>query len=212
MVLILADSWLQRNPWASDAAIAVVGILATALVAGIVYAKSKKRKHIDYQILSDASLLSERAQSVDQLKVTIRDRVLVNPRVVTIQFVNTGNTEIVAGDFQDPIVVKHGGDARALDVSVIASSGQRMLERTTQHGAGQTYVEIIPRLMNSGEGFTIQLLYEGAEEITVSSWITGQTRPMQEIPAQRFTTTFLGALADVVGRVAVSLIGFSTKS
>lgn len=174
-------SWIQQYSWVPGVVIGVIGVIVTITIATIVFKKNKKWKTLDYIVLSDVHLLSSSASDVKDLVVNFRGRELSAPRVITIKFVNTGNQEIKQEDFVDPITVSYCGSTKVLDLFVVDSSKPNMLDRVTDQTAGSTYVNIVPRLMNANDWFTVQFFYDGTEAISVNSWVTGETRPSSQI-------------------------------
>lgn len=100
--------FIQANPWALSVPIAILAICVTFYS----FKKNYKTKIIDYVIESDIDLLSKHATAIEDLHIEFRGRTLIAPRIVTIKFVNVGNTAIVAEDYADDIQVFHGDITR----------------------------------------------------------------------------------------------------
>lgn len=224
--MIIAESWVDQRPWVLTlTATIVLGIVG--LVVGYIYhRRGQTRKCLDYLITSDVKLLSDEATKLGSLEVTYESHALKHPRVVTIKFTNTGNKEIKAEDFEDPIKIQHPG-SRAYGFFELEATRPKMLTSITDGGTtpGGRYITVVPRLMNKGDSFTMQMIYDGPERIEVSSWIVGQTRDMrvQETSRDRFDAlwkisilasfaVWLGvlggiSLSDTDGRTDVATVG-----
>lgn len=77
-------------------ALAIVAIVVTITI----FFKNRKRKTLDYLIVDDVKILSDRAGDMrGDIVVTVGTLQLKDPRIVTVRYINTGNQEIVKDDF-----------------------------------------------------------------------------------------------------------------
>ncbi|MEV0360092.1 hypothetical protein AB0H71_28940 [Nocardia sp. NPDC050697] len=171
--------WIDAHPW-------VVGTLtlvaiAIALVGLRQAKKNQKTKTLDYTVESDVNFVSSHAPDLQGIEIHFQHRQLQRPRFVTIKFVNTGNTEIEASDFADPIRVKHGDEYKVLECEVVSEPAPGTLKQVVDVAAGSKYSQITPKFLNAGESFTIRHLYDGQEKLEVECRFKGQTRPVRRL-------------------------------
>lgn len=170
--VLLAESFLERNT-------TTVTLIAT-LTVGIVgwwllwffRAKDKETKHLDYRVIDDLPIFSSRHRP-PRLKVAYMDQPVKDPRVTRIMFRNTGKQVIDPDDFLEPLVIRRG-TAKLLDHNVIDHKNLADLRQTL----GSQFLAVDARTLNSGDHFTVQVLYDGGEDepVTVSCRIRNQTR------------------------------------
>ena len=91
------QSWWQTFPWALGSVIlAAVAITVTIVIA----VKNRKRKTLDYTLVDDVKILSDRIGGVrSDIVVTVGETVIKDPRIITVRYINTGNKEILKDDF-----------------------------------------------------------------------------------------------------------------
>lgn len=91
------QNWWENFPWGLVSVI----LAAVALVVTIViFLKTRKRKTLDYTLVDDVKILSDRISGMrSDIIVTVGGEVIKDPRILTVRYVNTGNQEILESDF-----------------------------------------------------------------------------------------------------------------
>lgn len=92
------QSWWLQVPWGAGSVILAVVAIGVSIT---LYLKTRKVKTLDYQFVDDVQILSDSVgrSAIDDVVVTVGGVVIGHPRIVTVRFTNTGNQEILRGDF-----------------------------------------------------------------------------------------------------------------
>lgn len=171
--MLLAENWVSDNTsFLVGTVLGALGILAGAWFYWI----GRKRKTLDWEMVgSDAIVQVAAAQSVN-LEVRWAGRAVVHPALATLRVTNTGRESISASDFVEPIVISVSG-GEMLSASLTEAPVDDFLDVPMGiNGAGLTAV---PRLLNSGESFTVQMLIDGHKpSIGLTARVAGLTRPV----------------------------------
>lgn len=208
--VLLANQFLDHNPWLPGVAVAVIGIGLTSYWRQ----RDKDSKHLDYQILSDTPIITSRDKP-EILKVVFGETEVSNPYITEIRFKNTGKQVIEDGDFLSSFGIMRG-NAKVLDANVVGESEEGLFEYVSVPiDPKNEPVKINPNTLNRGDWFTVQVIYESGddENITVTGRIKGQTRPPQEyqdregLTSNARTKMIFGAQFLLVG--AVLLLTFT---
>ncbi len=173
--------WFDSHTWVVTGLVSLLAIAVSASLTVAIFRKNRERKTLDFEIKNDVDLISSHAPRISDLKVIYQSDVLDAPRIVSIKFINSGNKLVVADDFVEPIRVKHGDDEIAKDAFVVAQSTPGIIGAVFDEASGARTVAIKPQLLNPGEHFTVQFLYDGHEKLAVWCRFKGQSRPMVQL-------------------------------
>jgi hypothetical protein len=122
--VLIAESFIHRNNWLPGVIVAVVlFVLGTGFTVFLRY-RDKVSKTLDYQMVSDLSLLVKRPNN---LKVVYYDQEVQNPRVVSLKFVNTGKQVIKEAEFLEPCVITCK-DTKLLDIEIKDESANMLVK------------------------------------------------------------------------------------
>jgi hypothetical protein len=204
-VIVLADSFLQRNATALGlVGTVIVGVIGW-VVAWLIYKNGKRRKHLDYRVVSDIPILAS-GNRPQELKVVYGPLEVKNPRITEVRFRNTGNQVIDEADFLGrPFRIPPRPNARLLDFNVLERPTDLVAKLEQQVGDRGEYdpgtLMVYPKTLNADESFTVQLVYDGGEpdwQPTVEGRIRDQTRDsiVYRVPEERAARW--GQLARVV--------------
>ncbi len=181
MLVLAKATWISRHSWGAGIA---AGIIATVLVAAVVFLLQRESKTFDWQILTDEPILTGAAATTAGLKLTLHDRVeLAHPRLITIRLRNSGKREIRPEDFacmtcirtNDTIEIKSGVTLRYRD-----GMANKPIVGWMEHHA-----DVSPVLYNRGDWADVQLIVDclpdsptqpTASDLTVWAVVAGQTR------------------------------------
>jgi hypothetical protein len=207
-------SWFSQS-WQFITGI-VVGLLIA--VAQIIY--QRQPKQLDWELRHDVRLISPQARHLrEKLELQYDGTPLVYPRVLVIRVANTGKKAVSAQDFDGGDPVKIGYESNPpFDVQLVAASPglsaedvadvKRLygLNGSKRKGA----VEIVPKLLNAGEWFDVQMLSDYDHgDITVTSRFADQRRPMKRLDLNQVRPRwpmFALALPAFVGGLATALL------
>lgn len=173
--------WLQINGWLVTAISAAVA----ATIAVTLYFKNKKRKTLDFLILTDIPVLSPEGAAIsEQVRVVVHGETIDNPRLVSVLFANTGNQEIVADDFLLPFTAECKGG------KIVSASIGDASEETVSAEVHDDHTVTVDCL-NAGEHVVVQYLVEVSDdededfELKPKYRVRGATRAPQEIDTMR---------------------------
>jgi hypothetical protein len=178
-------AFLDQYPWVPEVVAGTAGVVVTLFITWLWRQSDKDTKTFDYRVISDIPIFFERERPED-LKVTYKNVDVSDPRVTQIRFKNTGKRAIEATDFEEPYRIERGS-AGILDFAVIESSTQATeLATIVELGAGTPeYIAIQPKTLNSGDWFTVQIIFDAVEEtVSVIGRVTDESRPTALYPSR----------------------------
>jgi hypothetical protein len=166
------------------AAVVVPGV--ALLITWLWRLDDRQSKTLDYRVISDTDIVVNRPE---KLKVVYGpDEVPVkDPRVTEIRFKNTGNQVIKTDDFLEPVIMRRP-NARILDFDVVEEKENHLFEKIEPVPDAPEDVQVFPRTLNSGDWFTVQLVYDGggsSSDMVFTTRIEGETRKMAAFTARR---------------------------
>ncbi len=214
MAVLLAESWVERNPTS-------IGVIATAVVGIIGWLllwyfreKDKNSKHLDYRIISDIPIFSSSDRPI-HLNVTYFEERVTDPRITHIRFKNTGKQVIRPADIIGEFRISRGS-AKLLDGRLIGGSDWDLAQ--LQGDKLTNALTVRPETLNAGDWFDLRIIYDGGadENITVTGRIDGQTRRPEayspysrQLLARRLLFFGTAAVASGLGFASSALINHS---
>src|SRR5688572_11946711 len=96
---------------------AVLALLAVVIPISI-YLKQRRRKTLSYIVLSSTDLLSVQEEIKGQIKILFNDDPVESVRLYVIKLVNSGNTSITKDDYEHPVSIEFGKNAKVLSYEV----------------------------------------------------------------------------------------------
>lgn len=174
--MILADDFLQRNPWVPGVVAAVVLFLIATAINFYLRQRDKESKTFDYRVVSDIPIFFGPNRPAD-LKVMHFGLEVANPRITRIRFENTGKRVIEETDFLEPYEIKRGS-AEIVDYNIVEQS-EHNLAAVHEIAVGEPQsIKILPKTLNPGDWFILQLVYDcgASENVSIAGRIKGQTR------------------------------------
>jgi hypothetical protein len=198
--VLLADSFLQRNSWAPGVAAAAVLFLFGVLINLVLRQRDKESKTFDYRVISDLPILSNRPDN-DGLKITYLGDDVDNPRIVRINFRNTGKQVIKSDEWLNPYIIRLNG-SRLKDAVVTDESANDLATLIIDRNEG--WVQLNARTLNSGASFTVQMIVDGENDtdMTISGVVVGETRPSKIIDTveerNRTTRIYVGLIGAIL--------------
>jgi hypothetical protein len=147
------QSWWQTFPWGLVSVVLALIALATTVA---IYQMNRKRKTLDYTIVDDVTVLSDRVGALrSEIVINVRNKTLTDPRILRVRFINTGNQEIVKDDFLAGSITTVDGHGIVDSQLVAASDG---LE-TTESGLAP-HKSYYADCLNQGEWLEVQYIVE----------------------------------------------------
>lgn len=118
-----------------------------------------------YEIVSENALISEAIARDKELRIYYRGDFVRDVRLVVIRVTNTGRQPILAVDFEQPLSLDFGQNARILSAEKAESLPA---EFDLRFRTGDSSIEFEPSLINPRDRIDIKFLIEG-EKINVSA-------------------------------------------
>lgn len=201
--------FLDQHSWVPGVLVAIVLFIITQAIFWFLRQQDKTSKTLDYEILSDTSILNNRLHG-DVLKVTYRGREVNSPRIVRIRFTNTGNQVIKKTDFLEPCVISCGG-IQILETTITDESDKNLiLEIEKGTATGSSEVMLSCNTLNEEDTFTVQMVVDSRTPVQphASSRIEGQTRKTELLSSKEsWTVTAPAAVAELITALLLILAG-----
>jgi len=177
------------------AVLAVVSIL----LAIFLYLRSRQRKSLSYEVLSQYPLISVNDEIKGRLKILLDDISVKDVHLLIIKLINNGNVAITASDYERPLNLNFAGDAVIISADVVESNPKNLTPTITKSNKNVT---LNPILINPNEFFTLKILVTGYNSsFSVDDRIAGvHVRPIRQLSIVSIAPT-----AGVIGAV-ISLI------
>jgi hypothetical protein len=180
--VLLAASFLERNSWLPGVVVAIVLFIIGTSVTLYLRRRDKDSKHLDYRIVSDIQIVRSHNRP-ETLKVVYGPLEVRNPFITEVKFKNTGKQVIEPEDFLAPVTILRP-NAKVLDFNVVDESEKDLIDHISQivdPPNEENPVEVVPKTLNHGDWFTVQLIYDVRkhENVTAAGRIRGQTRQSQ---------------------------------
>jgi hypothetical protein len=188
--MLLADSFWQRDAAQIGLAGAVAVGVITLLIMWLWRVRDRQSKTLDYRVISDTDIIISHNRP-EKLKVVYGLEEVKDPRVTEIRFKNTGKQIIETDDFLEPVrMIMRRPNARILDYDVVEQKENHLYEKielVTPEPDRPEHVQLFPRTLNSGDWFTVQLVYDGrgsSSDMAFTTRIKGETRKIATYTAQ----------------------------
>jgi len=138
--------------------VVLLGPLLAACGIGVsvyLWRRSRARKAVSYRLTTQA-VVSVRRDVGARVKITYDDHVVTDVRLLVLHVANTGNAEITAADFAEPLTVVLGADAEVLTPPAVAETVPP--ELAPEARVEGKAVVIAPLLLNAGDSFNVTTL------------------------------------------------------
>jgi hypothetical protein len=146
----------------------IVGV-AGVVVGVLTYLHTREDRHLDYQIVINTQLLHPGAATLPGwLRLSYADTWVVDPYLIVVRLVNTGNRPIRPEDQVEPIRIEFDHTVTVLYAEVVGDSPVRTDIYLESH-----HVRIPPVLFNQGDWIAIKLLTEPEGKLSIQGRIVG---------------------------------------
>lgn len=146
----------------------VLGI-AAIIVAILIYRWQRENKRLEYLVVNNQRVVPEELNAF--LKVSYKDKSVINATVITLRVLNAGNKEITKDDFETPLTIKFLGASHI--VSALTTQ-TRPSSLSPALNLKDNEIIMKPLLINKGELIELQLLTSGrAHEVVIDGRISG---------------------------------------
>lgn len=146
---------------------AVLGLIAVAATL-LIYFLQKTRKELSYDIIFNTNLLSINAKIKDSMQVNWRGKEINGLNLLIVRLRNSGNTPIVATDYEGPVIFTFDKDDRVLEAEIESTQPPNIpasLETTASS------VQLKPSLLNPKDYIEIKILLTSYKNMVVQGRI-----------------------------------------
>lgn len=187
-------------------AVAVAVALATA--AWALWERGRRRKDLQYDVVSKAPLVSVSEEARGRIKVLFDEEPVSSVSLAIIQITNRGSP-IPSVEFESPLTVSMGADSRIMSVEVMERQPDNLgVELSVDNGR----IQIEPLLLNSGDSFTFKVIGTGfADNIEVEGRIVGIKEVRSRGPElSRARLARIGLMSALAGMTVAVIAGVVT--
>jgi hypothetical protein len=144
--------------------------------SGYVLSRKHQRKSLSYEIRSFDPLLSVRDDMEGKLKITFGDMPVSKVHLAIIKVINTGYVSIKKEDFDEPLRMNFGKDARILAADIIDTNPKDL---PAEEDIGAIFSEdvdnvtLTPLLLNRKDSVTFKLIVSNAADVCITGRIMG---------------------------------------
>lgn len=187
------DVW--RDPvWQS---LGVIIGAALALIAILISLKQWQRKSLVYEVVSKENIVKVADNSIgSELQISYQGKPVKDLHLVTIKFINSGNTEIRPEDYVRQISLSFGEHSGILGNKLIEQEPSN-LDVNISHDKSKEILLINPVLLNKKDFFTVQVLVTGFQGVNPNGRIAGVKR-IREVTALKLDSETLAVLVGLV--------------
>ena len=132
------------------------------------------RKKLSYVILSESPLLRHGGKAEPRLKVMFEEQPVTDPHIVQVRLINSGNREIVAADYHEPLMLQVVGGAEVLTADFIDSDPRDLVDnQDLSITEDRKRIELPSFLLNVGDKYTVKLVTNQPGQYKVKGRIVG---------------------------------------
>lgn len=184
-------------------------ILVSIIGAFIVYLIQRKRKRLDYEIVSQVDFAKNKKSGKVEIKVLYDGKEVENVRILRVLIKNAGNQTIDIQDFVEPLHFVLPGRGLLLECSVDKYNPDNLAPELLIEEDNKLMIK--PILLNQGDEFFLRMITSGdykVEEIKVFARIKGikQVRKNNRNRISKYLETFF--LVHIILTIAVVFISF----
>jgi hypothetical protein len=193
---LLADSLLERNGALFQIIAGFLIAIVTSAITWYLTVRQKAAKTFDYRV-QDVPIAIPPLFATELL-MNLERSGIQHPRIVNVQFANSGSEVIRSSEILEPYALKI--DTKPISVASVESSRADLAIVSTVEpvpGEPDWYrVPLLLKTMNPGDGFTLQLIVDSEKPVntTLSGCAEKQTRP----PGWYTTEPHMGALTSEI--------------
>ena len=148
-----------------------VGVILGVIIPCVGYLIQRNRKKLVHEIVSRTPLVTKEEEIKGSLQIVFEGKPVEDVRLLEIKVINSGNAPIVSSDYERPVSLFFGDQARILTATVSETFPQSL--QATVESKGQAVV-LSPVLLNGGDSITLKMLISHlGRDIKVDSRIAG---------------------------------------
>lgn len=140
--------------------ITIAIMIITIAIMIIIFLFQRQTKKLSYEIILNTSLVKVSSEIKDKIEVYYEKNKVENPQLLIIRFLNNGNQPIISSDFEENIKLVFSDDAKIIQCY---STNLNPTGLSLNFHHAENTITINPLLLNSNEGFTLNLIIEGQD-------------------------------------------------
>lgn len=200
------DFW--RDPaWQS---LGVIVGSALALIAIIISLRQWQRKSLAYEVISKENIVRVSDHSVgSELQILYQGKPVRDLYLVTVKFINSGNTEIRPQDYVRKVSLHFGEKSEILGNKILEQEPSN-LDVKVNHDKNQESLLIDPVLLNKRDYFIIQALVTDFKGVMPNGRIAGVSR-IREVTSLNLNSETFTALVGLTTAIVAIFSSFLTS-
>jgi hypothetical protein len=205
----ILDVW--RDPIWQSLGVIIGAVLA--LVAILISLRQWQRKSLVYEVISKENIVRIADHSIgSDLQISYQGKPINDLYLITVKFINSGNTEIRPEDYIRKIILSFGEHSEILSNKILEQEPNN-LDVKINHDKSQEALLIDPVLLNKKDCFTVQSLVTGFQSIKLNGRIAGvtQIREFTPLKIDSENIVIFSALTTVVGALFGSFLTVKTS-
>ena len=148
-----------------------VGVILVIIIPLVLYLVQRRRKALSWEIISNTPLLSIDEAIRGNIQVLFDGKPVQDAQLIIVEIINSGNVAIKSIDYERPINLDFGENARILTAEVTETTPDNLDVSINIEG---TKVLLNPTLMNGKDSITIKtIVSQFNDQITVEGRIVG---------------------------------------
>jgi hypothetical protein len=201
----ILDVW--RDPIWQSLGVIVGAVLA--LVAILISLRQWQRKSLVYEVISRENIVRIADRSIgSDLQISYQGKPVNDLYLITVKFMNSGNTEIRPEDYSRKIILSFGEHSEILSNKILEQEPNN-LDVKINHDKSQEALLIDPVLLNKKDCFTVQSLVTGFQSIKLNGRIAGVAK-IREVTALKIDSENITILSGLITASAALLGSFLT--
>lgn len=150
--------------------VAVLLALTAILVSIFVYLKQRMRKSLSYEILSLNPLLSVENEIKSDLQILYKGKTVEQVHLIVLKFINTGNMPILSKDYEHPVSLSFGEEAKVLTTEITEKNPDSLRPSASIE---EKEIVLKPILLNPKDSVTLKMLVTKFSKVAVDGRIAG---------------------------------------
>jgi hypothetical protein len=162
-------------------------IAVFALISGyIFYRRQRQVKRLVVETVTTVPLVAVAKEGIEGLRVLFNERPIKDAAIVMVDVFCSGNTPILAADFDIPLSFEFGDSALVLSADLSKAEPIDLPASIACHGSKATVSKL---LLNPGDSFRVRFLVENAKgDVKATARIVGVSKIENARPISIFAT------------------------
>lgn len=161
-----------RDPlWQFVGAILALVAIALSILLPLIQRRSKR---LSYEVISKTALLNIDKEITGRVEILLDGKPIKDVSLAVVKIINSGTVPIPANDYERPICLRFGNNARILSYEIIDRIPESLQPKIYMKDENEANVTLEPVLMNGGDSVSLKVLISEIEEnIEVDGRIIG---------------------------------------